>query len=143
VGTYVAIDPGVHTGVAVFDGAFDAFIVDDHREVADWFEDVSPVADALFLESFHLSAATVKKTQAGSLLTIELIGVLRHIARRNGVRVYMQSPADRMFSSDAKLAALGWETPANPDHARSAARHLLLGMVRVGEIPPERFLLHS
>jgi hypothetical protein len=122
-----AVDPGGSTGFAEWnDGKFRAWwepweeaCVTVHRELA---TDV----DHCCCESFHISAQTARKSTAGSLQAIELIGVSRYLARVYDVNFTTQSPSEaKMFSTDSKLRALGMYTKG-VDHPRDATRHLVL-----------------
>jgi len=96
--------------------------------------------DALVVEQFTISVGTAKKTRAGSNTAIEIIGALRWIAHARGIPFVVQTPADAMsFMTDAKLKRLGWYTPG-ADHARDAARHLALYLLRSGYVGGERVL---
>lgn len=82
--------------------------------------------DVLVCESFTINAGTARKTQDGSLQTIETIGMLRWLTDRAGVPFVLQRPGDAInFTSDAKLMQLGWWWKGQ-EHARSATRHLVL-----------------
>lgn len=149
----MAVDPGVTTGIAVWESkwpgwraeSFSARQVDEQLAAAEivrsWVDPPGPPRlDVLVCESFRLSAGTVKKSQAGSLVTIELIGMLRWLAHRANVPFVLQSPADaEAFSTNDKLNLLGWWTPGL-EHARSATRHLVLYLVRTGCIDTQRVI---
>ena len=101
---------------------------------------VKPTIDALVIEEFKITAATGKKTRGGSNTAIEIIGALRWIAHARNVAFVMQTPSDALsFMTDAKLKRLGWYVPG-PDHARDAARHVALYLVRAAVLAPERLL---
>jgi hypothetical protein len=100
-----------------------------------WCECEMGLIDELVVEDFFLVSSSRAKTTAGPRITLELIGALRFIALRHEIPVYLQAPADaKSFSTNEKLKRLGFITPAKPDHQRSAARHLLLRLVRNGTI---------
>ena len=96
--------------------------------------------DVIVIEKFTISAATARKTRAGSNTAIEIIGSARWIAHARGVPFVEQTPADAMsFMTDEKLRRLGLYTPG-PDHARDAMRHLLLYLLRSGAVSGDRVL---
>jgi hypothetical protein len=138
----VAIDPGVTTGIAwLQDGVHIAQMLpypqdEDYLIAFPW-----AMVSRAVCESFQLGAATLKKSQAGSLSTIERIGVVRMLCRANGVALTMQSPAEaKTFDPDcSKLKRMGWYTPG-PDHARSASRHLLLACTKFGVVGADQLL---
>lgn len=139
----LAIDPGMATGMATWDGfedgsgMFHAWQEAEPFQVADtvWNLCVELAVTEIVIEDFQLSFGGRAKTSAGPKVTIELIGAIRFIAHRHGVPLFFQRPADaRDFSTNDKLTRMGWKTPSKPDHMRSAARHLLLRLVRNGTI---------
>lgn len=132
------VDPGMSTGMASWStGVFTSWQEDDPFEVTRtlWRACEEKEVDELVIEDFHLAASSRAKTMAGTRATLELIGALRFVAMTFDVPVYFQAPADaKSFSTNEKLKKVGFITPANPDHRRSAARHLLLRLVRNGTI---------
>lgn len=136
----LVVDPGMATGMAAWrDGQFEAWQEDDPMAVAAtvWHDSRLGLIDELVVEDFILSSVSRAKTTAGIRVTLELIGALRFIALYHEVSMHLQAPADaKTFSTNEKLKAVGFITPAKPDHMRSAARHLLLRLVRNGAIDP-------
>jgi hypothetical protein len=66
-----------------------------------------------------------------------MIGAVAYLCRNTNVPLHRQLPSDASsFSTNEKLRAVGFKTPAKPDHERSAARHLLLRLTRNGAIDP-------
>ena len=144
----LAVDPGLSTGFASaeVDGAmsvfsFEAWTVKGHMESVDQVRlAIVEGVDEVVCESFRISGATATKTQAGSLVAIEIIGAARWICYKRDVPFTLQTPADaKSFVTDEKLRALGWYVPGI-DHSRDAARHLLLYLVRTGEVNVRQFL---
>ena len=138
----LAVDPGVATGMAEWrNDEFRSWQLDDPEDVLesvwDFCEEfyADPDVDVeLVVEDFRIAGAR-GKTEAGIRATIELIGAIKFIASWHAVPVRMQTPADaKTFSTNDKLRRAGFETPSKPDHRRSAARHLLLRLVRTGAI---------
>ena len=132
----LAVDPGMATGLAWWDGSFHCAESSPPMQAA---EDVYHAVqrgnvDEIAMEDFRLGGGRAK-TQQGTKETIELIGAIKWIAGYGGVPVFMQWPWDAAdFSTNDKLKAAGFVTPSRPDHMRSAARHLLLHLVRNGTI---------
>lgn len=155
----LAVDPGGTTGFAVWERSEDAepngesfrsWMIEGQLPAVNsaWGEatktdpDEGLVADldVIVCESFTISTATAKKTRGGSNAALEIIGALRWQASMIQVPFVLQAPSDASaFCSNEKLKRLGWYTPG-PDHARSAARHLVLYLVRGGYIAAERLL---
>lgn len=133
----MVVDPGVATGMGYWeDGSAGFWQEDDPIAVVDTVAaNAHRGLDAVVVEDFHLGAVGRAKTTAGIRATIELIGMLRYVAAREGVTFVLQSPSDAAsFSTRDKLDKAGFVTPSKPDHARSASRHLLLYLVRQGAI---------
>lgn len=141
----LAIDPGMATGMAAWDEGccpgsgqkFRCWELTEPLQVAEavWLTCASGTFDELVVEDFQLNFGGRPKTATGPKVTIELIGALRFIAHHHGTPIHFQKPRDAHdFSTNEKLARMGWTTPSKPDHMRSAARHLLLRLVRNGSI---------
>lgn len=122
-----AVDPGGSTGFAEWrDGKFRAWAEPWEDACATVHRELATDVDRCVCESFHISKRTAEKSTAGSLQTIELIGVTRYMARVYEVPFTTQSPSEaKMFATDAKLRALGMWTKG-VDHPRDATRHLVL-----------------
>lgn len=97
--------------------------------------------DVLVCEGFTINMGTAKKSTAGSLETIELLGTLRWLAHMAEVPFVVQMPSDasNFDAKGGKLKRLGWWTRGS-DHARSATKHLVLYLVNEGLIDPKRLL---
>lgn len=140
----LAVDPGGNTGLAhIFpdeDESFKAWIL-PHGDDQDWLANNVQWYDLVVCESFNITQQTLLKSQAGSKLALYTIGVVGFLCRTNGVPLKMQEPAvARSFDEDwSKLKTLGWYTPG-PDHARSAARHLLVAALEYGVVEPEQLV---
>lgn len=84
------------------------------------------------VESLHIGAESVKKSRAGLLEAIEIVGVLRYLASRHGCMFVQHTPGQAAaFGSRERLDATGLWVPGK-DHARSACRHLLLTLSELG-----------
>lgn len=137
-----AIDPGPTPGVARILPdltGFETWQCDDVETLLYWLWDNAndgTVMDVA-MEDFFLSGGGRPKTPSGSKTTIEVIGAVKFICEYHHIPLVMQAPGDaKEFSSSDKLKLMGWKTPSNPDHQRSAARHLLLRLARTGAINP-------
>jgi hypothetical protein len=74
---------------------------------------------------------------------MEVIGVLKFLARRSSAQLQMQTPAAaKRFCSDAQLRKIGLWQPGK-DHARDAIRHLILGIVTHGTGQAREELIQS
>lgn len=143
----VAADPGNMTGWASIDlqGGWNADGVASGQLASDpfcdWISGVGSVADLFIFETFTINAQTVRKSPQP--IPIEVIGVMKFIARRAGVRIEGQSPASaKKFVGDDQLRKLGLWQPGK-DHARDAIRHLVLGIVSWGPGQAREELLQS
>lgn len=140
----LAIDPGMATGLATWDdcrcpggGRFACWELTEPLQVANqvWLACATKQLAEIAMEDFHLKLGGRAMTTEGIRATIELIGIVRFAAHYHGVPLHMQWPGDAAaFSTNEKLAKMGWSTPSKPDHMRSAARHLLLRLVRNGTV---------
>ena len=139
----LAVDPGVTTGLAHYDGteppraeqhpALDALIVAALI--------VRDGVDLVASEAFVISAGTLRKSRDGQT-SIEVIGALRWLCHEHGVRFELQPAAEALkLVTNDKLRALGWWCQG--DHARDASRHLAYAMARHGAIDRARLLTRN
>jgi hypothetical protein len=69
------------------------------------------------------------------------IGAILYLSRKYGFGTGGQSPGDaKKFATNDKLAKLGWRSPSTGGHRDDAARHLLLGAVKMNVINLEVLL---
>lgn len=125
---YIAIDPGVGTGLAtLIQGTFRSWELFDLSEVAWAVNDVKRRRPnvVIITEKFIISKRTITtKVYYESLyfngwLSIEYPG-----------RIEQTAAQGKSFSTDDKLKHLGWYTPTKDGHANDAARHLLYRAVK-------------
>jgi hypothetical protein len=132
----IAADPGNMTGWASINisDRWDPADVNAGQVTADFFCDwiaaVGNNMDLLIYETFTITPETARKSPQPA--PIEVIGVMKFLARRAGVQIEGQSPASaKNFVSNDQLRKLGLWQPGK-DHARDAIRHLVLGIVSYG-----------
>jgi hypothetical protein len=143
----LAVDPGGTTGLALWvdtknPETFRAWEVTGQMEAIEVVRAgiVEYGVRAVVCESFRISAGTLKKTQEGSLMAIEIIGALRWICHQEEIPFILQAPAEAAaFVTPNKLKLLGWWTRGS-DHARSATKHLVLYLVSQRLIDPHRVI---
>jgi hypothetical protein len=147
----LAVDPGGATGFAFWEGSplrIENELLMQWQELDDdglttartVEQEINKGLDILVCESFSLNAGTMKKSTAGSLQTIQTIGMLRWLAFVHAVPFVLQTPAAAAsFSSDDKLRRLGW-WKVGEEHARSATRHLILYLAQQGLIDVKRLM---
>lgn len=147
---YIAIDPGLATGVAAFslDAGGEPFLIETGelgvREVAPWVRkwlDVDPEVNVI-VERFTINSETHKKSPAH--WSLELIGIIKQCMwdiGRSEEEIRLQQPADakNLFPNPA-LKKLGYWHRGGEGHALDAIRHALLGMVSYGVWQPTRLL---
>lgn len=112
-------------------------------EFCDWIEQwtVSGTLDLLIYETFTITAQTIRKSPQPT--PIEVIGVMKFLARRGHVQIEDQSPSSaKQFVTDAQLRKLQLWQPGK-DHARDAIRHLVLGVIAFTHGQAQQELLQS
>lgn len=126
----LAIDPGKTTGWAIWQhNEWSAGEHEDWYVMCHWLEEIHHHFPVMICESFHITAATGKKSpQPWSL---EMIGVVKFLRWNRGMaKPVFQSPGDAMsFATNEKLKKAGMYS-VGQEHARDASRHLLLYLVR-------------
>lgn len=150
----LSVDPGGTTGFAYWESLWPDEEDSADREVfrawdePDYFEAIETVrqeilsgCDIVVCESFQISMNTLKKSTAGSLATIRMMGAIEWICHCRNVPFELQSPSDARTFDDKgdKLRLLGWWTKGS-DHARSATKHLLLYLVKTKLVDPLRVI---
>ena len=125
--TYIAIDPGVGTGVGSFypsTGVFHSEEMFDLQDVASWVRSFGRTDHVVRItEKFIISSRTVKtKVYYESLyfngwLSIEYAG-----------RIEQTAAQAKGYADDAMLHHFGWYLKTKDGHANDAARHLLYRM---------------
>ena len=130
--TYIAVDPGGTTGVAM---------TGNGQTVATW--ELSPMEAVELVEDFIDENSVVvceSFTPRPGVRTwqpdaVEVIGALRYLCFKRGLELVLQSPAAaKRFGTDDKLKRIGWYKPTRGGHSNDAVRHLLIAMVRNGDI---------
>lgn len=127
-----AVDPGGTTGLAFLedDGSFWTAQLGP-LEACDLLWSLRDRLSALVCESFIITQQTIRKARERA--PMDVIGFIVWLGHHTGTPVHFQSPAEgKRFGTDAKLVRVGWRVPG--DHARDAARHLLLHCVKTGTI---------
>jgi hypothetical protein len=145
----LAVDPGNMTGWACIqttDHWYPQHVIagqNESDEFLDWIADGWNLdQDHLMLvETFTVTAQTARLSQQP--VPMEVIGVLKFLARRSSAQLQMQTPAAaKRFCSDAQLRKIGLWQPGK-DHARDAIRHLILGIVTHGTGQAREELIQS
>jgi hypothetical protein len=139
----IGIDPGKTTGVSVYDvpmATLASRFESDVDTFIDWAHDWTPtfVAGSLAFacERFDITPTTGKLGREATNWSIEVTGVIRHLARRNMQLFSLQSRASRnKIASNANLKSVGWYLPGHP-HANDGTRHVVLYLMKELKIPP-------
>ncbi len=134
----LAVDPGVSTGLAWYrlpgkgeeTGEFLGASVLSRAQFEDRaYETLNKDSEDEYVvvcERFVISGRSNKVVRYND--SLEIIGLLRFLCRRNGWRFKEQSASDAMnFCTNDKLKKLKMYT--RNDHARDATRHLVLYLV--------------
>lgn len=110
-------------------------------EFCDWLATIGNQADLIVYETFTITSQTTRKSPQP--IPMEVIGVMKFLARRSNTRIESQSPGSaKQFVTDAQLRKLGLWKPGQ-DHARDAIRHLVLGIVAFTTGQAQQELLQS
>jgi hypothetical protein len=144
----IAVDPGEMCGWAVAHFEEDRWSPSSiaagqskANDWEDWLDDNLNGEILLIAETFTVTARTAQLSPQPR--PIEVIGVMKFLARRRGIRVEFQSPSSaKRFASDGQLKKMGLWKPGQ-DHARDAIRHLVLGMASFGAGQAREEMLQS
>lgn len=136
----VAVDPGLTTGVAVYEhGGFSSFEIPGGLlpAVACVRDLLTPNAVLVF-EKFVISSSTVKKDLTDAYTALYINGAIQVAAQeRQALRVVTQTPAQKEWAKDSFLKALGWYQVGLGGHANDAARHILKYLADSRTLPHE------
>lgn len=130
----VGVDPGLATGMCrVFPAhGFELAWTLDHLTASDWIvkcaEHYGPRV-VFAVEEFVPRRGAIDWMPE----SVEVTGVAKWAAWKYGCGVTMQTPADaKAFVTNDRIRSLGWWERGQSDHARDAARHVLLFLARSG-----------
>ena len=133
----LAVDPGRTTGwVDYYDGSpvDTTYGESSFGAVVEAVERRATYLDVIVCERFTINPYARNSNQTDAL---EVIGYLRSVAQRFGTGYRLQMPGDaKSFGTDDRLIEQGLYFPGQ-DHARDAARHLLLFLAKEGLYAPE------
>lgn len=138
----VGVDPGLATGMCrVFPAVgFELAWTLDHLAASDWI-----VQAAQHYGPRIVFAYEVFRPRKGAYdwkpESVEVAGVIKWACWKWGCQIADQEVADaKMFASNQKLRELGWWERGQSDHARDAARHVLLFLARANMYDGRRVL---
>lgn len=146
----LSVDPGPSTGYAVWENAvpeptpstefFGAYVHEPYDAIdIVRAELIRGGVDAVVCEAFRIGGQRGRDSN----VTIEIIGVLRWMCHKADVHFEEQAPGLGLkFAGTrwAKLRRLGWYSPG-PDHANSAAGHLIYYLAQTVEGFAQRLLV--
>lgn len=146
----IAVDPGATVGWAIahlqehWQPNSIAAGQSTSEDWCDWCEANFTEECLVIVEKFTITARTAANSQEGSHVTIGVIEIMRHVARRTGATFDdSQTPsAAKRFATDAQLKKIGLWKPGQ-DHARDAIRHLVLGLTTHGTGQAREEMLQS
>lgn len=121
----LSLDPGETTGICLLDTPMSVCYsgqIQDEDTLFQFLEDQD--YDEVVIEGFRLSPLKVKHMSHSDLVTVQLIGKVKHWCRRNDVLVSEQSPSQKRFFTNDVLRTVGVYQPGMP-HANDAVRHAL------------------
>lgn len=136
---YLAIDPGKMCGIAMRSNP--DIVWPATWELPTW--EAVQFADAVLTTGEGFTVVCESFTPRPGTRTwqpdaLEVIGALRWTCMKYAHEFELQTPAQaKSFSTNEKLKRIGWYSPTKDGHANDAVRHLLLAMVRHGDIAKE------
>jgi hypothetical protein len=142
----VGIDPGVTTGISVYDSEvvdlkwrwqFEQLGPEEHHDTLFWFlKNVDP--NIIVCEKFDN-----RGKMAADLIPREYIGVIKasyqaSLIAKRPVELVMQSPSQaKGFWTNDKLKACSLWKGTGLKHAMDATRHVLYYLMQTKQLPPE------
>lgn len=138
----LGVDPGKKTGIAMWEAmpghlAYTAEL--DQIDFCSWADRFLSVPGGgkgsiiVACESYTMGTAV----RSPAPWSLEVIGTLRYLCHKHEQHFRLQTPVDaKNFASNDKLKLAGFYV-VGQEHARDAARHLLLALVQLGLIELE------
>lgn len=118
-----SIDPGETVGWAIWqDGIMLKQGQDPFIQFLDNFEGAIGELDHIVLEEYRLRESSSKAMIGDEFITSQVIGVIKWFARKNNVKVHLQSPAQKDWWTNEKLKLTGYYVRGQ-QHSRDAIRH--------------------
>lgn len=145
--SYVAIDPGLVTGVVTLTRGvgtvlgtqqpWDEAFVNVRDVLLRLTQEESPIT--VICEAFTITSKTAQMNQTDMGWPLEGIGVARFLARRHGAEFVTQTATEaKRFATNARLRHQGWYVSTPGGHQNDAARHMYLHLAkRRILVPPE------
>lgn len=147
----IAIDPGKASGFAVLDytdlddikidysDELEQFAVSEYVEkmLEDNAESETPNSIEIVMEKFTVTPQTGKNSN-GENWSSEIIGSIRYMAKKHGIKFTEQTPARaKSFVENDRMRAIGIWHVGGEGHAKDALRHAVLYLVeKKGWRPP-------
>lgn len=127
----IAIDPGKTVGYAVADNKGNPLQVGqvESYQICDVLDVLKP--SQVVIESFRLYPHKARAQTWSSLQAPKVIGAIEHWCLQNKIPVSFQNATDRNLVSDDMLRKYNfWSLTKGMRHARDAARHLVLWLIK-------------
>jgi hypothetical protein len=132
-GVLLAIDPGETTGITLIERKGEEVFLEHQAQLVTWPFPLGsdalrdqfdcPELDAVVYEAYHIYAWRLHEHEFSEVPTIQLIGVLKHLAHQACIPAYVQTAqVGKGFFTDDKLKAFDMYFPGMP-HARDSLRH--------------------
>jgi hypothetical protein len=127
---YVGVDPGLVTGVAVYEPGqlFQSYEV-TRPHIMNLLRQVVREGDVVCIEKFTISMQTVRKTRQPDAL--QIIGATQELCRLKGAQLIIQEPAPaKRIGSYEVLRKLDWHRLTKDNHANDAASFVLMALLK-------------
>lgn len=127
---YIGVDPGLITGIAVYEAGLPYFARELTRgEVMPFLRLYIRKGDVCIVERYTISASTVRKTRQNDAMQIS--GAVKELCREVGAICMLQEPAPaKRIGSDIVLKTLDWFYPTPDGHANDGGRLVLMGLLK-------------
>ena len=129
--TYLGVDPGTTTGIAILRIAGDGWIaaheqIEGPDNAARWIrKHCEGNFIELVYETFYVGGRTLKAANKGVFDALNLVGwIAIEVDQWIGVRLYPQSPSEGKTIKNPPLKSMGLYNPAMR-HANDAMRHIV------------------
>lgn len=128
----VGIDPGMTTGCVAVEKPWrvvDVAQVCSDTDLINWLNNMRP--DKVVAESFRLYPWLAKSLSYSNMPAAEALGVIKLWCSKRGTPLTLYPASSLKTVSDTLLRACGlWAPTKGAQHARDAARHVLLWAIK-------------
>jgi hypothetical protein len=137
---YIGVDPGLVTGIAVYEVGkrFNSYEL-TRGQIMGFLRQIVREDDVVVVERYTISAQTIKKTRQNDAM--QVTGAVQELCREKKASFILQEPAPaKRIGSSVILKTLKWYRITKDNHANDAASLVLMGLLKTNHTEYARLL---